>query len=81
MGKKPTEEDVKNFIADLVNQVNDELYKEFLDLRDEMMVYEFRLLATFNKKQEKLYKDFCEARQRYYDLGKELYVRKGVDNK
>lgn len=81
MGKKPTEEDVKNFIADLVNQVNDELYKDFLDLRNEMMVYEFRLLATFNKKQEELYKDFCEARQRYYDLGKELYVRKGVDNK
>ncbi len=81
MKEEITEQDVKEFLTDIVNKVNDELDKDLEDLHELMMVLEFRLVATFNQKQEKLYKDFCEARDKYYDLAKQLYERKRPKSK
>ena len=81
MSKEINENDVKNFITHIVNQVNEELDKEFTELHEIMMVLEFRLVATFNQKQEKLYKDFCKARDKYCNLAKQLYERKRPKDK
>lgn len=76
MGKKVSKKDVKEFMIEIVNQINDELDNDFADLHEKMMVLEFKLVSTFNEKQQKMYEEFCKVRDKFNDLAKHLYERK-----
>ena len=64
--KTVKDDEVKNFILKLVDEIkkNDEI--EYKALKSIMDIAEQRLVNTFNEKQKKLYDEFVKKRKDFY---------------
>ena len=76
MKKKLTEEEIGQAIGKLAEKIRDDLDYDFRVASGQMWLAENELTQTFDAKQIALYEDFCEKRERYFALAKELYQRK-----
>ena len=76
MKKKLTEEEIGQAIGKIAEKIRDDLDYDFRVASGQMWLAENDLTQTFDAKQIGLYEDFCEKRERYFALAKELYQRK-----
>ena len=76
MKKKITNEEVGKVIGELADKIRSEMDFDFRVAYGQMGIAENDLVDTFDEKQKKLYKDFCEKRETFYNLAKEMYERK-----
>ncbi len=70
--KKLTEEEIEQFIKNLVEkaraevkELTDELDKKMLDANNEMDYAEMELIGSFTPEQKQLYVDYLTAKQKY----------------
>ena len=75
MGQKVTNDDVANFIKKHADTIDSELELEFRVAYSHMVRSEQELIDTYTEKQIEIYKEFLDARQKYYDLFIEKYKR------
>ena len=76
MNKKITNEEVCKVIGELADKIRSEMDFDFRVAYGQMGIAENDLVDTFDENQKKLYKDFCEKRETFYNLAKEMYERK-----
>jgi hypothetical protein len=76
MKKKITNEEVGKVIGELADKIRSEMDFDFRVAYGQMGIAENDLVDTFDENQKKLYKDFCEKRETFYNLAKEMYERK-----
>ena len=75
MGQTVTNDDVANFIKKHADTIDSELELEFRVAYSHMVRSEQELIDTYTEKQMEIYKEFLDARQKYYDLFIERYKR------
>ena len=68
MKKKVTNDDVAKFIKECAEKVDSELDLEYRVAYCNMLRSEQELVATYTEEQNKLYKNFLDDRQKFYDL-------------
>ena len=76
MKKKITNEEVGKVLGELADKIRSEMDFDFRVAYGQMGIAENDLVDTFDENQKKLYKDFCEKRETFYNLAKEMYERK-----
>ncbi len=74
--KKITDEQIAESIGKLAEQVKSEMDFDLRVAHGQMWLAEHDLVDTFTEEQLKLYKDFCEKRDIFFDIASELYERK-----
>ena len=75
MKTKVTNEDVAEFIKKHADTIDSELELEFRVAYSQMVRTEQELIDTYTEKQMEIYKEYLEAKQKYYDLFNERYKR------
>ena len=76
MKKKATNEDVKKLIGGIVKEINEEQEKEFRLAQCLMDIAENKLIQSLNSDQRALFDEYCQKRTAYYDIAREIYVKK-----
>ena len=76
MKKKVTNEEVEQAIGKIAEKISEEMDYEFRVAQSQMWIAENDLVDSLDEKQHALYRDFVEKRQYFFELAKELYVRK-----
>ena len=79
MRRKTANEEVKKILKNAVDEIYLELENESKVAQIQMCVAEDELVKTFTKEQLKLYKEFCQKRENFYNKVSALYTR--VDKK
>ena len=75
MKKKFTDEEIGEIIGKMADKIRSEMDYDFRVAQSQTWIAENDLVATFNEEQKRLYKDFCEKREVFYSIAKELYRR------
>lgn len=76
MRRKPTNEDVKEVLSEVAEQIRSDLDFEFRVAQSRMGIAENDLCRTFNEEQKALYKEFCKERKAFYKIASEIFERK-----
>ena len=76
MRKKVTNDDVGNAIGKIAEKIRDDMDYEFRVAESQMWIAENDLVDSLNESQYALYRDYCEKRNAFFKLAKELYERK-----
>ena len=76
MKKKITNEEAGQIIGEIAEQIRDKLDYEFRVAESQMWIAENDLVDSLNESQHGLYKDYCEKRNTFFKIAKELYQRK-----
>ena len=76
MKKKVTNDDVAKVIGKLADEIRSDLDYDFRVAQSQMALAENDLVETLDEKQKALYDDFCQKREKFFAIAKELYKRK-----
>ena len=76
MKKKFTDEEIGQVIGKMAEKIRSDMDYDFRVAQSQMWIAENDLVDSLDEKQHALYRDFVEKRQYFFDLAKELYVRK-----
>lgn len=76
MIKKLSNKDIGKVIGELAEKVRDEMNFELMQAKAEVMFAENDLYQSLNKEQIELFNDYIEKKNVYYDIAKQMYVKK-----
>jgi hypothetical protein len=76
MKKKVGNQDVAQFIQQIVDKLRSDMDYDFRVAESQMNFSEKDLVNTFTKEQKVLYEEFCQKRQVFFDFASQIYQRK-----
>ena len=76
MKKKVTNEEVGQVLGKIAEHIRDSMDYDFRVAQSQMWIAENDLVDSLQENQRELYKDFCEKRNEFFSIAKELYERK-----
>jgi hypothetical protein len=76
MKKKITNEEVGQVIGEMAEKIRSDMDYEFRVAESQMWIAENDLVDALNETQHELYRDYCEKRNTFFRIAKELYAKK-----
>ncbi len=76
MKKKITNEEVGQVIGEIAKQIRDKLDYEYRVAESQMWIAENDLVDSLKESQHDLYRAYCEKRNAFFKIAKEVYQRK-----
>ncbi|MBQ8319399.1 MAG: hypothetical protein IJX81_00795 [Clostridia bacterium] len=76
MKKKVTNEEVGEIIGKLAEKIRGDMDYEFRVAESQMWRAENDLVDSLNETQYEVYREYCERRNDFFKIAKELYERK-----
>ena len=74
--RKVTNEEAGSVMGALAEKVRDDMDYAFRVAQSQMWIAENDLVDVLDDKQQEAYKNYCEKREEFYKIAKELYQRK-----
>lgn len=75
MDEELIEQEMKDLVARIIKDVNEEKQLKFDLNKKKMDETESELVKTFNESQMALYKEYCKKREDFYKSANEIYVK------